>query len=655
MASLSPNAKQQFFDAAGNPAAGHKLYTYDTGTSTPRATYTDRAGTVPNANPVILDARGEAIIYLADQEYRYVLKTAADAEVWTRDNVAAGVYEFRADLAAGSDTTFTQEGTGASARANRAKLREIVSPEDFGCVGDGVTDDTVNMQKALDAIAAMGGGMLRFARKKTYITGYVTVSGNTTVDLNNSVWKAIASLGTGTQLLTNKNFTGLAVNATADDNIVIRNGLFDFTALAADRTVEGLGFFKAGDVHLYRIRVAGPRYIGILIFGCKRVWITRPKLTGTGKVAVTAEGGAAIHITSHSDGSTSDDIFIDSPFINSCEWAGIYSSGTRVSIRNVHITSVKEAGIFGVANGQNINGGFIGNVTKKNISASGIELGGSKISIGGGIEIADVGNVPITLTDAQSVNIGQVRTVNARRDAVSFPTASHISILSQSASPNQPRDIKITGHSAVDYSSPATAAVRVEGSGAGAAIVNLDISDNLYEGTSWTTRAIFINPTYWTNASCSHRNNAGADDTTPRVLVNRSAAVQSIANATVTAISWDTQVNDVPEDAWVIGSPTVVTVPVGARRAKVTGKVTFAASAVGNRSVWVEKNAAVVCGGGGTVVNGIATGQQIPVTGGWFDVVPTDTIRVMVYQDSGGALNVNNGADLTWMHVEFGI
>jgi len=63
MASLSPSAKQQFFNA-GSPAAGCFLYTYATGTTTPLATYTDKAGSVANTNPIVLDARGEAIIYL---------------------------------------------------------------------------------------------------------------------------------------------------------------------------------------------------------------------------------------------------------------------------------------------------------------------------------------------------------------------------------------------------------------------------------------------------------------------------------------------------------------------------------------------------------------------------------------------------------------
>ena len=44
MASLSPNAKQQFFDANGNPLAGGKVYTYAAGTTTPIVTYTDSTG-----------------------------------------------------------------------------------------------------------------------------------------------------------------------------------------------------------------------------------------------------------------------------------------------------------------------------------------------------------------------------------------------------------------------------------------------------------------------------------------------------------------------------------------------------------------------------------------------------------------------------------
>jgi hypothetical protein len=89
MASLSPSIKFSALDANGNPAAGWKVYTYEAGTSTPKATYTTSAASVANANPVVLDSRGEATIWLSGT-YKIRLTTAADVLVWEDDNVSDG-------------------------------------------------------------------------------------------------------------------------------------------------------------------------------------------------------------------------------------------------------------------------------------------------------------------------------------------------------------------------------------------------------------------------------------------------------------------------------------------------------------------------------------------------------------------------------------
>ena len=78
--------KFQAFDDDGNPLSGGKLYTYKAGTTTNKATYSDKNLTSANANPVVLDSRGEAQVYFAGQ-IKLVLKTSADAEVWTEDEI----------------------------------------------------------------------------------------------------------------------------------------------------------------------------------------------------------------------------------------------------------------------------------------------------------------------------------------------------------------------------------------------------------------------------------------------------------------------------------------------------------------------------------------------------------------------------------------
>jgi hypothetical protein len=89
---LSPSPKQQYFYTDGTPLVGGKLYTYAAGTSTPLATYQDSSGLVSNTNPVILDSRGEANIWLSPGlAYKFILKDPNEATIWTVDNIDLGL------------------------------------------------------------------------------------------------------------------------------------------------------------------------------------------------------------------------------------------------------------------------------------------------------------------------------------------------------------------------------------------------------------------------------------------------------------------------------------------------------------------------------------------------------------------------------------
>src|SRR5574343_211529 len=70
------------FDTNGAPLSGGKVYTYESGTSTPKDTYTTSALSTPNTNPVILDSEGYPTsggIWL-DGSYKIIIKDANDVQ-----------------------------------------------------------------------------------------------------------------------------------------------------------------------------------------------------------------------------------------------------------------------------------------------------------------------------------------------------------------------------------------------------------------------------------------------------------------------------------------------------------------------------------------------------------------------------------------------
>lgn len=115
---------------------------------------------------------------------------------------------------------------------------------------------------------------------------------------------------------------------------------------------------------------------------------------------------------------------------------------------------------------------------------------------------------------------------------------------------------------------------------------------------------------------------------------------QSIPNTTDTAISFDS-VNTDPLGSWDSGSPTRLTAKLTGRYIA-TGQVAFAGNATGFRIAFIEKNGTSTLGrstqisvGGGNATWVNVTSMPFDMTGG------TDYIRLMAWQNSGGALNAN--------------
>ena len=80
----------QFFSNDGLPLAGGKLQTFQAGSTTPLATFTDASGLIANTNPIILGTSGRPpeTIWLSDGFfYKFVLSDANDVVIQTYDNL----------------------------------------------------------------------------------------------------------------------------------------------------------------------------------------------------------------------------------------------------------------------------------------------------------------------------------------------------------------------------------------------------------------------------------------------------------------------------------------------------------------------------------------------------------------------------------------
>jgi len=157
-ASLMPVPKQHYTGFGGHDLAGGKVYTYAAGTNNPKDTYTDQAGTIPQANPIVLNSRGEpeSAIYW-NGAYKVEVKDDLGNLIYTVDNFVTDPYGYGNILATlalptGSTLIGTQNTfPGAVARGLDDKLNDLISATDAGAdVGGG--DDLAAINAVINAV-----------------------------------------------------------------------------------------------------------------------------------------------------------------------------------------------------------------------------------------------------------------------------------------------------------------------------------------------------------------------------------------------------------------------------------------------------------------------------------------------------------------------
>lgn len=227
MAVVSPTAKAQFIDAAGVPLAGGLLYTYVAGTTTPQATYTDSTSSTANSNPIILDSRGEANIWLTGATYKFVLCDSTNTEIWTVDNIAppstasSPVFTTNvtiSDNSPGPALLITQLGAGPAIRV-QDETDPDSSPfivDSSGNVGIGIAAPGNKLDVAGGAIQISSAG----GAPRTVMSADATDSIFSVNDDRNFTVKTNAT----TRLTVNSSASAFANNITTTGNITASTG-----------------------------------------------------------------------------------------------------------------------------------------------------------------------------------------------------------------------------------------------------------------------------------------------------------------------------------------------------------------------------------------------------------------------------------------------
>lgn len=206
MVALSPlaGAGWQFFSDNGVPLAGGKLYTYAAGTTTPLATYTSSTGATPHANPIVLDSAGRVpseIWLTSSASYKFTLKTPANVEIWTKDNIPG--ISTAADLTAAIAAVYADLASHAAGKG--ASLIGLVQG---GTVQNGIRQVTPDMEGAVPNVNS-DGAMTTWSNANNY-EALGGLAYQTTVTMFPQVQGQVIDGEGGT--LTNTNTTNISVN-----------------------------------------------------------------------------------------------------------------------------------------------------------------------------------------------------------------------------------------------------------------------------------------------------------------------------------------------------------------------------------------------------------------------------------------------------------
>lgn len=403
---------------------------------------------------------------------------------------------------------FTQAGAGAAVRTAQDKLKESISVKDFGATGDGSTNDAAAISAALTAAS----GKELYFPPGTYVIGsQLTVPSKTRLrgaGHGASVIKLSASFPAATGAIVNATQSG-TVDAYYDSDIEFIGLRFDGNSNAS-RSENFLTFLKVKDCLVEDCEFVNHTYICVAILASQNVRVTGCVFRGNGRPKPSTTSAPCVW-TDTSVLGTPKDIQVEHNTFVSNNWSCAYFMPFGGSFSFNYCIGNGESGVFTNQHGQYLRyiGNHIDGQVRSNISASGIETGGSYLLIAGN-HIIGCGNDGISLTDTENVVVSNNQIFNNGQETSYFTNGSGVSVITYSSSPT-PNHIRVHGNRIGDRQSTKTQAYGFILSGSGGAVNQVAIHDNDF--TEQRIGSYLIPPASWTTATCFLYNNYLVDGT----------------------------------------------------------------------------------------------------------------------------------------------
>jgi hypothetical protein len=288
--------------------------------------------------------QGDQTVRTTVNDFAIYATTTLDADV---SALEVRVSSLETNVAAVSVlTTFTQVGTGAVKRAGQDKMREMVSPRDFGAAADGVTNDQAAIQNAVNSGAKIVDG-----QGLTYkVNSRIILPSNITIQNFNFDMTSLPDSGSSTAL-----YFGLQANGTQ--------------GTALNLTVDAVAGFGPNPSISLSLADAATLTAGDLIFVTSdQIWADSIRIGELAEVLYV-------------DGTT---VYLQSPLTYSYAVADVgrvqkVNVVENITVRNCTVvgpsglttTPLVRNGFFGVQNARNI---VVENCQIRNFQRSGVEF-----------------------------------------------------------------------------------------------------------------------------------------------------------------------------------------------------------------------------------------------------------------------------------------